>query len=218
MIREIKAQKPEQLILVTSAHSEADKLLQLIDIGVDKFVLKPLDLTKLLDALVNLAFILEHNNEMSTCQARIKELETELSRLKGQSPESTKAPLPKQDANPLDHPLLELYEKKLHNIIYDIQMEADFTDTHKEALLHTLDTYAKALPKEAEFEELVLTLNKLDQSIEYGEELFSQKIVETTQMLESVVSNLQTWRVSQSAEDKNLLLRSMKRIMAFLRA
>lgn len=51
MAREIKAINRKQLILVISAHDEATYLLELINLGVDSFVLKPVDVELLLDML-----------------------------------------------------------------------------------------------------------------------------------------------------------------------
>lgn len=45
MVREIKKDKPRQIIIVISAHDEARYLLELINLGVEHFVLKPLDLS-----------------------------------------------------------------------------------------------------------------------------------------------------------------------------
>jgi len=42
---------PEQPIIITSAHDETNYLLQLVNMGVSSFVLKPLDLQKLIDVL-----------------------------------------------------------------------------------------------------------------------------------------------------------------------
>ena len=44
MVREIKKKNPRQIIMVISAHDEARYLLELINLGVEHFVLKPLDL------------------------------------------------------------------------------------------------------------------------------------------------------------------------------
>jgi PAS domain S-box-containing protein len=43
MIRNIKLSKPNIQIIITSAHSESEYFLKAIDIGVDKFVLKPVN-------------------------------------------------------------------------------------------------------------------------------------------------------------------------------
>ncbi|HWP97820.1 MAG TPA: HD domain-containing phosphohydrolase [Syntrophomonadaceae bacterium] len=51
MVREIRALNSKQLIAVISAHDEANYLLELINLGVDSFVLKPVDVELLLTML-----------------------------------------------------------------------------------------------------------------------------------------------------------------------
>jgi len=49
--KKIKEILPTQSIVITSAHDESSYLLELIDIGIDKFILKPLDMQKMLKTL-----------------------------------------------------------------------------------------------------------------------------------------------------------------------
>ena len=46
--KKVKELHPTQAIIITSAHDESTYLLELIDIGIDKFILKPLDMHQLL--------------------------------------------------------------------------------------------------------------------------------------------------------------------------
>jgi len=51
LTQQIKYDNPQQVIMVISAHDEASYLLELINIGVDFFVLKPLDLKQFMAVL-----------------------------------------------------------------------------------------------------------------------------------------------------------------------
>ncbi len=51
MIREIKRINPNIPIIVATAFSNTEYLLEAIDIGVDKYVLKPIDMKKLLQLM-----------------------------------------------------------------------------------------------------------------------------------------------------------------------
>ncbi len=51
MVEHIKADNPHQVIIVISAHDESRYLLDLINLGVDYFVLKPLDIQQFLNVL-----------------------------------------------------------------------------------------------------------------------------------------------------------------------
>lgn len=86
MVREIKKKNPQQIIIVISAHDEARYLLELINLGVEHFVLKPLDLKLFLTVIekaVKLARIsrleeeYKHKLEATVAQ-RTKELSTAL--------------------------------------------------------------------------------------------------------------------------------------------
>lgn len=49
--RELKNRDSKQIIFVVSAHNEGDKLIELINLGIDGFVLKPLNMKLLLELL-----------------------------------------------------------------------------------------------------------------------------------------------------------------------
>ncbi|MBU2514713.1 response regulator [bacterium] len=51
MVRRIREVNDNQIILITSAHDESQYLLQLISMGVNNFILKPLDIKKFLSVL-----------------------------------------------------------------------------------------------------------------------------------------------------------------------
>lgn len=51
MIKEIKQIHEEQTIIVISAHNESERLLSLIQLGIDNFIMKPIDARHLLQVL-----------------------------------------------------------------------------------------------------------------------------------------------------------------------
>ncbi len=51
MAQQIKRENPQQVIVVISAHDEANYLLDLINLGIDYYILKPLDLKQFLNIL-----------------------------------------------------------------------------------------------------------------------------------------------------------------------
>jgi len=56
MAQEIKALDPNVPIIVTTAFNESDLFIKAIDIGIDKYILKPLDRTRLLQSLKEVAW------------------------------------------------------------------------------------------------------------------------------------------------------------------
>jgi len=64
MTRRIKGIDSEQIIMIISAHDEADYLIQLINLGVHSFVLKPVEIEKLIETLIPLCTILYERQEL----------------------------------------------------------------------------------------------------------------------------------------------------------
>jgi len=58
MARTIRAESREVLLIVTSAHSDSHFLLDAIDIGVDQYVLKPVSVVKLTEAVAKCAEVI----------------------------------------------------------------------------------------------------------------------------------------------------------------
>jgi DNA-binding response OmpR family regulator len=91
--RRIKSINESQHIMVLSAHSESDKLIQLVNIGIDGYLLKPLDISSVLkqinkicqsiynhDMLEHLNLILEESNgELIKSNAELQATLEELS-------------------------------------------------------------------------------------------------------------------------------------------
>ncbi|MBF0319157.1 MAG: response regulator [Nitrospirae bacterium] len=55
MVRQIRADNKDQTLIITSAHDESEYLMELINLGVSSFVLKPIDVEKMLETLQNAA-------------------------------------------------------------------------------------------------------------------------------------------------------------------
>ncbi len=75
MIREIKDVKEEQIIIVTSAHDDSTYLMELIDFGVDGFILKPLQIEKLLKVLYKTCRVIVERRILEAYKKTLEELE-----------------------------------------------------------------------------------------------------------------------------------------------
>jgi len=64
MTRSIKEINNEQMIMIISAHDEANYLMQLINLGIHSFVLKPVEIEKLIETLIPLCTILYERQEL----------------------------------------------------------------------------------------------------------------------------------------------------------
>lgn len=80
MARQIKAQDAGVPIILTTAFNETDYFLKAIDIGVDKYVLKPVNSTTLENVLVQCAQILLQRREIEDKTQRINDMVIELQR------------------------------------------------------------------------------------------------------------------------------------------
>jgi len=76
--RNIRENDSKTTIIITSAHDESSYLLELIDIGIDKFILKPLDMQKLTSTLlttctniVNAQLVLKYKQEIEATNLKL---------------------------------------------------------------------------------------------------------------------------------------------------
>ena len=72
MAKEIKKISPNTPIIVTTAFSDSNYLIKAIEIGINRYVLKPVDLDKLYKALEDLATILLYEKEKKLQEKYIK--------------------------------------------------------------------------------------------------------------------------------------------------
>ncbi|MBF0608085.1 MAG: hybrid sensor histidine kinase/response regulator [Magnetococcales bacterium] len=67
LAREIKLINRKQPILVTSAYNDSEYLLELINIGIDKFITKPINNEQLLDVLLKVCTAIKYEEEYMRC-------------------------------------------------------------------------------------------------------------------------------------------------------
>jgi len=93
MSRRIKALESNSKIILTTAHSDASVLLNSIDAGIDKYILKPVDVEILFSALENCAETImlerkieEHAREKDELIAKLQDALDNIKRLSGLLP------------------------------------------------------------------------------------------------------------------------------------
>ncbi|WP_404419929.1 response regulator [Marinospirillum sp.] len=72
MAEHIKSLNPQQPIIMTTAHEETDYLLKAIDLGVDKFILKPVEARQLHSTLLHLAEQLEARKQLEAARRALE--------------------------------------------------------------------------------------------------------------------------------------------------
>jgi len=85
LTKHIRENNVTQPIIVTSAHDESSYLLELIELGIDKFILKPLDIQKVIPALsfvcskiVNEKLVIQYKQELEASNIQLKDSNEEL--------------------------------------------------------------------------------------------------------------------------------------------
>ncbi len=78
MIKKIKKIEYEAVIIVTSAHDEAEYLIPLIDLGVDSFILKPIELQKFLTILFKISRNIADKKLLEEYETKLEESILEL--------------------------------------------------------------------------------------------------------------------------------------------
>lgn len=72
MCKRIKLINSDQNILVTSAHNDIEYLVKLIDIGVDKFITKPIDMGSFLSSISKIAISIYREKRESNLESKLK--------------------------------------------------------------------------------------------------------------------------------------------------
>ena len=73
LIKEIRSINPDQLIVVTSAYNSSKYLQELIEHGVDKFILKPFDMSKLFRDIARIVSIMYSKKREKQLQEQLQE-------------------------------------------------------------------------------------------------------------------------------------------------
>lgn len=141
LARLIKEDNPEQPIIITSAYNDSHYLIDLIEVGVDKFVQKPIDLQKLIDAFIYICGYIELQNSRKNAFDYVRILEHEVERLKA------KLPLEKAHLDKDDELKLEALEHRAMKTIFDFQMENNIELLDKNYLMNSFKKYYEIVRK-----------------------------------------------------------------------
>ena len=212
MVQQIKEANPDQSVIITSAQSDPADFISLIDAGVDKFVLKPLDLKKLIDAFVG--FVLHKRHKAGTSAPEVKDLTDKIA--------SLEAMVKLYNTNfsstvwSSENELHEL-EDSILQLIFDLQMDSAISDEALKSLKEKFTNYAQLTSKDKNFSELSKLLQNLCESLEQHRSLFSTEMSKTTDFLEAIVLKMQVWREFKGDEGKlQVLLKSLQKTLDFL--
>lgn len=79
--KNIRETNQKQPIIITSAHDESGYLLELINIGIDRFILKPLEMSQMIAALFTVCSNISNEKLIVKYKQEIEESNTKLKRV-----------------------------------------------------------------------------------------------------------------------------------------
>ena len=158
MSREIKLINPKSHIIVLSAHSDTKYMIDLIDIGIDQFILKPFDKNTLMFKLLKVSenIILEKKFEKHAKQKQIKRLEE----IKVEDYQSFALELDKNDGISSDGLLWKNFQHEIPSLI---KISESLKDNIKNIKVNGLTTKLKVNITEAlnDYISILSTINKM---------------------------------------------------------
>lgn len=162
LIENIRKHNSEQTILVLSAHSESEKLLRLIDMKIDGFLLKPVNMDIVLLKLLNTCRDIYNKKEL---EQYLQSLESDKREVAEDETSVQKAKKPKNSISAIEFAKLYPYEIAYVNEELELlqdKLDAFFVQQEKERDYKTIDTileilkeYVKHLDNFIEFKDLV---------------------------------------------------------------
>ena len=185
----IKELNETQKIIVISAHSESDKLIELINIGVDGFLLKPIDIVQMMTQLSKNCYAIYDQRMLKYFSEMIEETNQELRksnialenalneimyckshgehRLPKASKEGAATKISKNDFYVLHHFEIDNMNKALENLEYSFSLLLLNTEKQvKVEMLHTLTDimhqYALFIENFDEFENIQNAMHTLE--------------------------------------------------------
>ncbi|MDD2829539.1 MAG: response regulator [Sulfuricurvum sp.] len=207
MIDQIKEVNSEAPIIVTSAQNDADRLLTLINLGVDRFLTKPINKINLINALYSVCSAIDNRRKIKAYQEdlehKIRILQTQIKKehIKSQQVKNVN-PIPCSEANQDYFSQLlpdEIDELRDLNEELDSDILMMFQNDHIDypSISHIAKQYGRygaILYAHTLFVEIGLQLQEMARAFEIHKDVFIEKISSLRELLESFNFTLITFR------------------------
>ena len=213
LVKEIKSINSNQSVVITSAYSDSNYLLEFINLNVSHFITKPVNSDSLIQILytvskniVNTNMVELYRKDLESTNVALKEKNDELQSLvrildskiaqisKGQTTID-------KDVNydNLDIPIDDLEElKELETDISGasvlISLSKNINISNIKVLAEMFSSYSKIISEYDGYEELSFNINTLSQSLDSNPENFIQRVEDISILLESFIYVLRIWR------------------------
>lgn len=217
--KKIKEINELQRIMVVSAHSESDKLIKLINIGVDGFLLKPVDvlltikqLSKICQALYDSKMLEHFNKILEDTNSELKESNREYQKTLSELTEMKKM-MQESNSESLEQPKKETMSALEFNEVYPFVLDQtnenleELEDMFNYLLVNTrhninhktlvsittiLREFVRELELIPEFGAIANSLQQLEFTLKKLENVSKMQIV--MPMLTSIFDSLENWR------------------------
>lgn len=210
MVAKIKELNPEAKIIITSAQNEADKLLQLINLGVDRFLIKPLNKTALIEALYticsNIVFQMRMNEYHAELKRAVRLLNTKMKKEYIKDRQSNPSVLKKSNGSTaeIDSYFSHILPEERDELI-DLNEELDadilmafkndqLDHTYVDRVANQYMRYGSVLNTHLLFAQIGARIQHLSKAIQEHEKIFLNKISVIRELLESFNFTLISFR------------------------
>ena len=220
LIEHIQEINPSQCIIVTSAYNDSENLLRFINIGIQNFIIKPINFSLFQETLyksskniVNEKLIESYrknlettNNELNTknseLQSLVRILDSKLAQISKETDivkthsHSASSQLSEKS---LDE--LEEYEIDISGAAVLISLSKNLSIANITVLGEMFSAYATVLSEYAEYEQLTSEIKLLGEKLSNQNELFLERTEDISILLESFIYVLRMWRKNIKSQD-----------------
>lgn len=220
LTKKIKKLNHNQPIIIISAYSDNDYLLDFINLNIRYFIQKPLDIDKMLETLYNTAKAivnenmveeyretLEKNNRELTVkneklQSLVRILDSKLLQIaKGEVKQIAEID-EQRDTISVEHlQELEELEIDLHGTSVLLNLSKKITSSNLQTVAELLLSYTKILNYYPLYSELSKNINNLADALNNAPDEFLQKVADISLPLESFIYVLSLWREKISQKE-----------------
>jgi len=213
LITHVKEINPSQCIIITSAYNDSENLLKFINIGINQFIIKPLNLTSLQNVLYNASKTIINENLVETYRKNLETANTELNNKNSELQslvrilDSKLAQIAKDtdlvlvDTNLSSAQLSDDNLNELKELEIDISgasvlisLSKNLNSSNLKVLGEMFLAYGNTLSTYKEYEQLTSEIMLLGNKLNSNNEEFLDRVSDISILLESFIYVLRMWR------------------------
>ena len=210
MIENIMEKNPEARIIVTSAQNDADKLLTLINLGVDRFLTKPINKLNLINALYTVCSSISNKRQIRAyhieLEQKIRLLNTQMKKenVKTRLAQAANKPEDRENIHIYDDYFSSVAQEDVHELI-DLSEELDsdillafqnsrIDPSYVSSLAQRYNNYGNILCRYIVFNEIGTLIRQMSNELSAHQQTFIDHTSSILELLESFNFTLITFR------------------------